>query len=250
MAQFFVLLVIFGAGISTLSGRQFNAVNEFDVRTVVKFAGVTGRWVANEKSNRPSTRDRQRCAVKLVNDDTPVPDGLQRNTGRKVVGCRVQRQVGGRRFRISPFENRIQRHSVSLMPRVKTTHVLDLITVRKRLQIFERKFQGPPDFSVYSQQRFRHSVGFRCSGLHEYFPGVEYVECFHPHAFGLAGRLQAVGLLLAFDPPDRVSLTPARRRSLSGDFSPRYYHTSTTVPRTSLKNKGGSEMVCNRTELR
>ena len=55
--QFVVLCVILGASISTLCDRQFYAVDEFDVRTVVKFAGVTGRWVTNEKSNRSPTGD-------------------------------------------------------------------------------------------------------------------------------------------------------------------------------------------------
>ena len=125
-----MLFVIIGASISTLSKRQFNPGDEFDVRTVVKFASVTSRWVANEKPNRSPAEDRQRCAMELGNDDPLVPDGFQRNTGRKVVGRRVQRQVGGQRIRFSSFKNCTQRHSVSLTLQMKTTLVLDLVTVR------------------------------------------------------------------------------------------------------------------------
>ena len=72
--------------------------------------------------------------------------------------------------------------------RVKTTRVLDLVAVRKRLQIFERKFQGPPDFSVYSQLRSRHSIRPRCCRLQQNFPGLEHVGRSPPHSLELSAK--------------------------------------------------------------
>jgi len=128
--QFFVFLLVVGAGVAAAGGGEFDAVDEFDVGAVVEFVRVTGRRVLDEEADWPAVLRRQRSAVELIDHDPFIENRREWDAGSEAVGCRVQCEIRGLRLRFRFVENGPECHAVPTARRMKPADIADLVRRR------------------------------------------------------------------------------------------------------------------------
>ena len=105
--QGFVLGLVVRSIVQALFRRQFDTVNEFDIRALVDFVGLASGAVGNQQAKWTAAGNRQWSAGKPVNKYGALQERRQRNTGVEVIRVGMH----GQESRIRPNANQLQKSS-------------------------------------------------------------------------------------------------------------------------------------------
>ena len=123
-----------------------------DVGAIVELIGMAGGRVSNQEPDRPALLGRQRLAAAMVDDDALGSDGFQGHRDVKVVAVGVQGQVVRFWPRPRSFEDRFQRHAVTLALGVKPRNVWHLRSRGQRGQITKPQLERLLHRPVHKQE--------------------------------------------------------------------------------------------------
>jgi hypothetical protein len=138
-------------GVASSTDCQFDPAEVLDVGALVEFAGVTGGGVSDQEPDRAALLDSESIGPDLVDDQTLIADGVERDRDMEVVAVGMEREVGGSRPRRRQAQQRLQGHRISPSTRLETRDVADLRVFVHRDQVFVREREGPFDFPLKPQ---------------------------------------------------------------------------------------------------
>jgi hypothetical protein len=121
-----VLPLIGRAIVVAALARQFDSVDELDVRALVDVVRVAGGKVRDQESKWTAGAGGERRAVKLVDQQRAVTDRGQGHAGVKIIGRRMERQPSGRRAGADTIQQPSEANSAAAAFGIELVDVGDL----------------------------------------------------------------------------------------------------------------------------